>query len=302
MRRDHSSALPATPVPKRTDSQSPLCLSPTVVVGMPHLAFGGLSENWLWKECGHRHWLMLASELGLPNPDFRDGHGRRLYAAFTAIRLSNAKLSGVQENDELTFSGIIKRVSFTQYLSVQTVLSRDQPVAKIAMVSIFVRRRVNGSNRHVERASANAVITPPITRLNEADETDIISVTQQLRSNQWNEHFGFSSLATADLAHVNFRPCPQNDFNGADFLYFASFQSITDRAQWSLGPGPEAQTPATHREIYYYGNIDVGEQVQVVLRGLQVNEGIRHWHRIFREDDKKLIADVFTAKKVSTRE
>jgi len=32
------------------------------LLGMPHLSTGGLSKNWLLKECGHLHWLYLAQE------------------------------------------------------------------------------------------------------------------------------------------------------------------------------------------------------------------------------------------------
>ncbi|SFB60115.1 biosynthesis cluster domain-containing protein [Pseudomonas sp. NFIX10] len=32
----------------------------TYLASMPDLAFTGLSENWLLKECGHQHWLALA--------------------------------------------------------------------------------------------------------------------------------------------------------------------------------------------------------------------------------------------------
>jgi hypothetical protein len=29
-------------------------------LGMPHLCANSLSENWLWKELGHRHWGLIA--------------------------------------------------------------------------------------------------------------------------------------------------------------------------------------------------------------------------------------------------
>ena len=50
-----------------------------VVLGMPHLCMTGLSETWLLKECGHRHWLLLAEAAGLAAPDFRDPAGDPIF-------------------------------------------------------------------------------------------------------------------------------------------------------------------------------------------------------------------------------
>src|SRR5262249_24290428 len=131
-------------------------LRPRIVVGMPHLAFGGLSENWLWKECGHRHWVALANRFGLAQPDFRDARGNRLYAAFTAVRLRDGNLSRVAEGAALVINSSIARVSQTQHVSEHHVTSAGQNVSQVMMASAFVRRTLNGSNRHVERAVTNA--------------------------------------------------------------------------------------------------------------------------------------------------
>ena len=60
-------------------------VSDTVVLGMPHLCLGGLSETWLLKECGHRHWLLLAHAARRAVPDFRYAGGDPVYAAFVAV-------------------------------------------------------------------------------------------------------------------------------------------------------------------------------------------------------------------------
>jgi probable biosynthetic protein (TIGR04098 family) len=44
---------------------------------MPQLAYTGLSENWLIKECGHRHWEALAGDAGRSAPDFVDEDGSK---------------------------------------------------------------------------------------------------------------------------------------------------------------------------------------------------------------------------------
>jgi probable biosynthetic protein (TIGR04099 family) len=277
--------------------------SQTVVIGMPHLSFGGLSENWLWKECGHRHWGKLAARLGLAGPDFRDARGNRLYAAFTSIRLREGRLSQVHEGDELVITSDVDRASHTQYVSHHAVLKGDVRIAKVEMASIFVRRAMEGSNRSVERATANATRIPPVNP--KSIGSDLVALGHRFRSGKWTSHLGFSQEAGTPFTSFTFRPCPQNDFNGADFLYFASFQSIVDRARWNAGSDGEAKSPARHREIYYYANIDIGEHVKVLHCGLRKSRNdakepttIR-WDRIVRETDHKIIADAFTIKDVS---
>jgi len=209
---------------------------------MPHLAYGGLSENWLLKECGHRHWTLLATALGLQKPDFRDADGNRLYAAFTAVRVQNAQLGFIQEGDELRLLASLGRISRTQWLSNHIAVCADNTVARVVMISAFLRRTVKGSNRQVQRGTARAASLPSISP--DMSGADLAESAHRLRAGNWHEHLGFRWSAKAELATFTFRPCPNNDFNGANFLYFASFQSIVDRAewQWQLQSGTHPET------------------------------------------------------------
>jgi probable biosynthetic protein (TIGR04098 family) len=92
-------------------------LSPPILVGMPQLGRGGLSENWLLKECGHCHWMLLARRMGLAVPDFRDAGSDRLHAAFTAVRVEGAGLGAVREHDTIRIRSSLARISRTQFMS-----------------------------------------------------------------------------------------------------------------------------------------------------------------------------------------
>jgi probable biosynthetic protein (TIGR04099 family) len=275
-------------------------ISEPIHIGMPHLAFAGLSENWLLKECGHRHWTVLATALGLPKPDFRDAEGNRLYAAFTAVRIHNAQLGLVQDGDELRLLASLGRISRTQWLSNHAVLRGDDIVARVVMISAFLQRTVAGSNRLVQRGTATAASLPSINP--DMNGADLAESAHCLRAGNWRTHLGFNRDAAAERATFAFRPCPNNDFNGANFLYFASFQSIVDRAEWRwrLQSGTHPQTK--HRELFYHGNLDVDDEVRVTLcakysrENLTHEKALWHWCQIFRLSDQKLIADVFTAK------
>ena len=57
-------------------------------IGLPQLSLRGLSENWLWKECGHQHESMLASFANMSPSEMRQTG--QCYVAFTAVRMERA--------------------------------------------------------------------------------------------------------------------------------------------------------------------------------------------------------------------
>ena len=55
-----------------------------------------------------------------------------------------------------------------------------------------------------------------------------------LRRDKWKAHLGFVRTDAPVLDRLVIDPCPAQDFNGADFLYFSSFQAFVDRAEWAF--------------------------------------------------------------------
>ncbi|MBP2293725.1 Pnap_2097 family protein [Azospirillum rugosum] len=266
-----------------------------VVAGMPQLSRNGLSENWLLKECGHRHWLMLADSFGLSTPEFRDRDGGKLYATFTGVSVRDARLDRVEEHDPLLFDGDIGRVSRTQYQSVQRISVAGQTVATVAMVSIFLRRAAPGDNRSVLRAlPARAPVG-----MEDADPGEpLAGLTLRFRRGTWERHRGFDQGAGRTLGEVALLPCPHGDFNGAGFLYFASFQSFVDRAEWALLRERSAPLVTAERELFYYGNINPGDTLTVRLCGERPESArLTHWFAIVRDSDGQRIADAFTTRR-----
>lgn len=280
-------AQPAEFVQPRTVAQP-------VTVGMPQLALHGLSENWLLKDCGHRHWLMLAELFGQPLPDFRDGEGTTLYATFTGLSLSGARLDRVAEHDRLDIAGRIGRISRTQYLSVQTIQANGTPVATVTLQSIFLKRAVAGDNHSVLRALPHpAPRFAPVP----AAEAPFASLCQRFRRENWEEHWTFRRDRRQPDAEVMVDPCPATDFNGAGFLYFASFPALMDRADWALERSAGTDWHTAGRDIFYYGNINPGDRLIVRRCGFSDDTGRRtRWFDILRESDGKRIADGFWTK------
>jgi probable biosynthetic protein (TIGR04099 family) len=253
----------------------------TIALGMPHLSFGGLSENWALKECGHRHWALLASAQGLARPNFRDAHGRRLYAAFVEVRLVEGHLSRAREHAELTVASELLRESIGRYESRHILTCDREMVCEIVMRSAFVRRTKTGCNLSVERG-----YTVAEAQGHQVDATP--------------RHATRTVRLVPDQKRFAFTPCIYSDFNGADFLYFASYQSITDRAEAYFFEQLIGSTYA--REIQYFGNINPGDGIYVDLLAFEQRTGLLSYSAAMcRQSDAVRIATIAVEKRILGR-
>ncbi|WP_193610957.1 Pnap_2097 family protein [Paraburkholderia caledonica] len=260
--------------------------------GMPQLSYTGLSENWLLKECGHRHWEALAAHAGRAQPDFCDDNGGRSYAAFTAIRLQTCGLDSIAENDTFEIRSTLCRTGPVRHFSTHHVVRDDLTVAEIGMSSAFVTRGEARSNRSAARAALASLAGEIVPMPEEA--LDMTQIGKRLRA---DDRDAIPGLGPATREPIEFFPCPNSDFNGADFLYFASFQAFIDRAEWQWGRFGEPPVVSS-RSLFYYGNVDVGDTLTVHMVGqAEDGQGIRHWTEVRRSSDGAKIADVTTEKR-----
>lgn len=265
----------------------PTALVGRYTAGMPQLSSSGLSENWLLKECGHRHWLAIAQRQGQAVPEFRDAQGRKVYAAFTLVRVSQAQLERVEEHDAFTIATQCHPAGRTQYYSQHAVHLRSQQVARVEMLSVFVLRAQAGNNRSIVRA---VMATPQATAAPSELAAAADAFVQRGRARR-----AAAGTGQAEVHASACTPCPHNDFNGADLLYFSSFQSMVDRAEWGWIRSTDAASRPTalrEREMVFYGNLDLGDAVHTSLHG----ELLHHHSTLCRSSDGLRIAEVFTRK------
>lgn len=265
----------------------------TYIAGMPQLSFTGLSENWLLKECGHRHWQGLAQLNDQQLPEFSDENGHKSYAAFTAVRISHAKLNLIQENQLFNINSHTTRAGLARHYSKHNTTAKQLENAQIEMLSTFVYRQQAGNNQSVKRAN----FASSLQREPSMSAQLFMQDCKKIRSQCWLEHLGITRLNAKKLNTITFTPCPNNDFNGANFLYFASFQAFVDRAEWAWFK--RLDLPQTwHRELYFYGNINVGDSLTVQLSAcIEQQNKFTYWCEILNQSNVK-IADIFTIKVV----
>lgn len=271
-------------------------IAESVLLGMPQLSLSGLSESWLLKDLGHRHWMLLAHLAGRPVPDFRDVDGAPVYAAFCALSVKGADFAALGENDRLTIVSDISRVSRTQSASRHRLSVAGKPVGEVELVSAFVRRASGGGNHTVARVALDA-FPPPV-----APRTDgLAALAAELRSGRCERHFGFDLHATEAEASAAFEidPCPAQDFNGAGFLYFSSFVGFVDRAEWHFDGRRAPRATTLARDVFFHGNIDPGERLRVRWLAARRGEG-RLVHRCLleRAGDGTRLAEAFTLRAV----
>lgn len=284
------------------------------LAGMPQLGFSGLSENWLLKECGDIHWMHLAHAYAMTQPDFLEQDaGTRAYAAFTRVRLSACHFDQLQENDNFHIASGLTPAGRSQYVSRHACrhlggLAGGHTLAQVDMLSAFVHRQQVGSNRSVARARLRA--TEHWHAGPDSPSPEHVAAFAMQAREQRKQAADRDSSLLVDGAHDGTsaesgtftwrdRPHPELDFNGAGFLYFANFAALIDRAEWHA---LHLDTPLTlvSRDLFFYGNVDVGETL--VIHGRHcvryADGSLSHHCLVVRERDQRLIAEVFTRKRL----
>ena len=287
-------AIEAWPLPPLATVAPPYDgMARSIVLGMPQLCRDGLSETWLLKDIGHRHWTLLAYALGQPLPEFEDAQGTAVHAAFNAVSLRRGDLGAACANAVLDVVSDLTRLSNTQFRSVHRLSIEGRMVAEVEVISTFVKRMAPGVNRSA--AAATPLGLPPLSKQLRAPLSGFAAEASALRAERWTTHFGFDRSAGSPQAELVVDPCPSQDFNGAGYLYCAMFQAFVDRAEWSFFRITGIRTVTRRRDIIYRGNIDGGDRVVISLMAvLQDDYSLIHWCRLTRQCGHELLADIFT--------
>ena len=259
------------------------------VLGMPHLCPSGLSENWLWKELGHRHWGLIAKAFGRAEAGFGASGEPPIYAAFRRISLQSGDLAGVRENDALDVRSTVTYLSETRVVSRHVAACRDRLVADVEMTSVFVRRHAEGVNRSIARV-----------RLGCHGNTVPAYGAMAVQPTGANHAF-LGAISTPDereLGTLTVEPCPHLDFNGAGLLYFSSFIAAVDRAEWHFLGKYSAKYSTCVRRAIFHANVELGDRLTV--RFLRSGDEANCSHRaLLSTVDGRLLAEIITKRNIS---
>lgn len=282
------------------------------VIHLPQTDATGLSENWLFKHCGERHWDYLCAAIGVSGVnanEMRDNAGNRLYPTFLAIRGKYATPLCKVEMDQ-HFQTTVKLNHFGRAFFHSTItFGNEEARFDLEMLTTFVARNKTGLNDlHQSLPSPNLVYNSTPLK----SSPPLLKLSQKLRHGETTDYelagHRFSSSENALDLQISYEPSPYIDYNGAGLLYFAAYPTITDTLERQIitrhelmeGPGDWAvRTSTVARDVFYYRNLNLGQRLTATLRRFdRAGENIILHTALTAEGDNSALADIFTAKRV----
>lgn len=293
-------------------------------LNIPQMLSGGMSENWLLKELGDVHWNMISEALDSRSDQIIDSNGERLYASFVRLQWSMKSncLAGFNENEEVWLKGDLSLYGNKIFFSTDTLSGENKEIFT-SLMSVFSSRK-SGNNQQLTKGKPlnvkeakvykhdqlpefaidffklKTILFPTTTNNEENDQQQFHVLESQFSLEQ---DCGFSKSYTID---------PYDDINGVGLLYFASYPKISDKCERFYFQDNYQRidkkvfnwaeiSSCIARDIHYYGNANVNDELLYVLELYTIikeSNTIKTVSSLYRKKDKKLIAKVFTLKKI----
>ncbi|QDL93691.1 hypothetical protein FDP22_11145 [Paroceanicella profunda] len=212
---------------------------------MAQLGPDGLSEQWLLRDCGDRHWQLIALAMGQARAVFTDADGRPVYAAFCATSLELEAPGPGALGGVLGLRSALFRLGASRIGSIHHLAVDGRPAGRLRMISTFVGHGPEGGNRGILRR-------PPLRRVVLPEAGPELS-DLAAHSRATVRALAPARPEPAPLLAVT--PCPALDFNAVGLLYFPAFSALAERAR-TARPGPLAR-----RDVIYLGNVDPGDSI-----------------------------------------
>jgi len=224
----------------------------TVRLGMPQLSNGGLSLNWLLRDCGHRHWLAIAEETQTPPGKLRDRSGARAMASVVACAV-NGEAHHFHEDDLVTVTVAAAPKAATGWRGEYALTNGSGAWIVVELLTVFARRS-GQSNRDLEPADMPPAMMPD-------RESPAARRTGTMRSTGR----ALRALLADDAPppHLSFPINREFHYNGVGLVYFANFADFFSAAEANVVPPAFCVSPK-RREIHFFGNLDAGDRLDVV--------------------------------------
>lgn len=271
---------------------------------MPATVAGCLSENRLFHELGHVHWLRLFEHLEVPSDDYVDAHNRRIHPTFARIRIEATRpLHALQENDLMLMSNHMLHLADGNAIS-QTSIEHGCLSLHATCLTIDAVRK--DSNQDLTR-------DPILHSATIQGDTDFEQYHRCLRRGSINTHTLLSHRFTPGhnvIFETIYTINPHYDINGVNLLYFATYPTIHDVCEHQymhahcphLVAGDWARTASTlARDVFFFRDCSVEDRVVVRLYDVKPirPDRVAFHSCLYRESDEKLMAILFTIKHIN---
>lgn len=214
-------------------------------VNLPHMAVGGLSEGWLFREVGDVHWHMLTSTLGVNSRSIFDQSGARLYATFTRLRYrSSVPLRDIKIDSHLELSSTMNRFGAGMFFSNTRITGERGAEIIFDVATSFSRFSEQGTNTSLIKGQPTLPEGFAIPSLGALP--DFMEDYRRLRA---------VDLGPA-IFETEYEIIPQHDINGVGLLYFAAYPNIADICAMRYLGGAHAamEWSPVERDVCYFAN------------------------------------------------
>ncbi len=267
-----------------------------VEIRMPQMANGALSESWLLKYLGDKHWLLLSEGFNKKSSEFKDNSGNRLYATFVRINYSTSSLNNFKENETINFNSKIEGFGSSTFISNINGKSSINKIKATLLTTFSIR--INANNNEINKGNVD-LIPNRIAQLSKTPNH--LNEYRLLRKGLLDEissDFGIFPNVDNVIFSCEYEVNPYYEINGVGLLYFAAYPIVSDSCCLKYFNDNKSFLYSTiYRDIFYFANCNPADKIIFQLNFIEQKENIiKTLTTLFRKSDNKLLAKILTVK------
>jgi len=273
--------------------------SESVEIRMPQMANSALSESWLLKYLGDKHWYLLSDGFNKKSSEFKDDNANRLYATFVRISYSTSALINFHENETINFYSKIEGFGSNTFISSINGKSSANEIKATLLTTFSVR--INDNNNEINKGNLDLVPN----RISQLSKTPIhLNDYRLLRKGLLDEissDFGVFPNTDNVIFTCDYDLNPYYDINGVGLLYFAAYPIVSDSCCLKYFNDLKSFSYSTiYRDIFYFANCNPADKIIFQLNYIEQKENIiKTLTSLSRQSDNKLLAKILTVKQTT---
>ncbi len=268
-----------------------------IEISMPQMANSALSESWLLRFLGDKHWYLLSKGFDKKSSEFKDGHGNKLYATFVRINYTTSSLNSFQENEIVDFTSKIEGFGANTFISNITGENSANTINATLMTTFSIR--TNENNNEINKITYNSM---PSTIPQLSKTPTYLNDYRLLRKGLLDEitsNYGIFPIAEEIIFSCEYDINPYYDINGVGLLYFAAYPIISDICFSGYINESKYSHHTVYRDIFYFANSDPKDKILFQLNFFSLKDGkIKTLTSLYRQIDNKLLAKIITVKQL----
>ncbi len=276
-----------------------LANSENIEIRMPQMANSALSESWLLKYLGDKHWHLLSEGFDKKSSEFRDDNGNRLYATFVRIKYSTSNLANFQENETLQFKSTIEGFGSNTFICSILGESSTNEIKAILTTTFTIRN--NGNNNEINKGNFDKISNKIFQASKTPESLNDYRLLSKGLLDKIESDYGFFPNTEEVLFSCEYELNPFYEINGVGLLYFAAYPIISDSCFKRYLNDKESYSFQTiYRDVFYLANCNSNDKIIFQLNYIDKKQNtIKTLTTLHRHSDNKLLAKILTVKEIT---